>query len=212
VHQEFRSWYSEARSWFGVQAKTEHLQLLLLCHRRGRRLWWQRRRWCCWCANSSMGPRIGAVHGDVGRVKCGEHVGVIGRGEGGHGGVADGEAGVGGEGVQEMGESTISPSNPSSLSSSTSHRRLAAFLVCFAGGGETGGGCCARRREGCHCWRSFWLKRRRRHQWWRWWWQRLNQYCFAGRNGIRWRRRIRARGVSCGENINRCCRCWSLYQ
>jgi hypothetical protein len=89
--------------------------------------------------SSSMGPRIGVVHGDVGRVKCGEHVGDVGCDEGGHGGVADGEARDGGEGVQEMDESTISPSNPSSLSSSTSHRRLAAFLVRFAGGGETGG-------------------------------------------------------------------------
>jgi hypothetical protein len=76
--------------------------------------------------SSSVGPRIGVVHGDLGRVKCGEHVGNVGHG-------------VGGEGVQEMGESTISPSKPSSLSSSISHRRLAAFLVRFAGGGENGG-------------------------------------------------------------------------
>ncbi len=48
--------------------------------------------------SSSMGPRIGVVHGDIGRVKCSEHVGDVGRDEGGHGGVADGEAGVGGGG------------------------------------------------------------------------------------------------------------------
>ncbi len=42
----------------------------------------------------------------------------------------------GGGGVQERGDSSISPSESSSLRSSTSQRRLAAFLVRFAGGGE----------------------------------------------------------------------------
>ncbi len=37
------------------------------------------------------------------------------------------------------GESSISLSHTSSLRSSTSHRRLAAFLVRFAGGGDNGG-------------------------------------------------------------------------
>jgi hypothetical protein len=41
--------------------------------------------------------------------------------------------------VLRTGESPISSSHPSSLSSSTSHRRLAAFLVRFAGGGDNGG-------------------------------------------------------------------------
>jgi hypothetical protein len=63
----------------------------------------------------------------------------VGRGEDGDSGAAVGEADGGVEGVREMGDNTISPSWPSSLSSSSSHRRLAALLVRFAGGGETGG-------------------------------------------------------------------------
>ncbi len=82
------------------------------------------------------------VHGDVHRDGRGEHDEDVGRDigcdEGGHGG-AGGDAVAGGDGVQRTGESTISSSHPSSLSSSTSHRRLAAFLVRFAGGGDAGG-------------------------------------------------------------------------
>ncbi len=44
----------------------------------------------------------------------------------------------GGGGVLRTGESSISSPHPSSLRSSTSHRRLAAFLVRFAGGGDNG--------------------------------------------------------------------------
>jgi hypothetical protein len=54
---------------------------------------------------------------------------------GGLGGV-DGEGKGGGGGVQERGESCISLPESSSLSSSTSRRRLAAFQVRLAGGGE----------------------------------------------------------------------------
>jgi hypothetical protein len=81
---------------------------------------------------------IGEVHGDVDRDSRGEHDRDVGRGEGGHGGDGS-EADGGGGDVQDRGESSISPSHPSSQSSSTSHRRLAAFLVRFAGGGEAGG-------------------------------------------------------------------------
>jgi hypothetical protein len=81
------------------------------------------------------------VHGDVDRDRLGEHDedvgGDIGCDEGRHGG-AGGNAVDGGDGVQRTGESTISSSHPSSLSSSTSHRRLAAFLVRFVGGGDAG--------------------------------------------------------------------------
>ncbi len=62
----------------------------------------------------------------------------MGPGEGGHDGI-DGIAGGGREGKQETGESTISLSHPPSRSNYTSHRRLTAFLVRFAGGGEAGG-------------------------------------------------------------------------
>jgi hypothetical protein len=75
--------------------------------------------------SSSVEARIGVVHGDVDRGSRGEHVGDVGRGEGRYGGVdGDGEDGEGGGGVQERGESSISPSNPSSRSSSASHRLL----------------------------------------------------------------------------------------
>ncbi len=53
---------------------------------------------------------MGVVHGDVDRGERGKHDGDVGRGGGGHGGAAVGEAGGGVEGVQEMGDSTISPS------------------------------------------------------------------------------------------------------
>jgi hypothetical protein len=66
--------------------------------------------------------------------RCGESAG---RNKGGEGlsGVDGDEENGGGDG-QERGDSSISPSESSSLRSSTSQRRLAAFLVCFAGGGE----------------------------------------------------------------------------
>ncbi len=52
---------------------------------------------------------MGVEHGDVDRGKRGEHDGDVGRGEGGHCDAADYEAGGGVEGMQEMGDSTISP-------------------------------------------------------------------------------------------------------
>ncbi len=65
---------------------------------------------------------------------CGESAG---RNKGGEGlGGVDGNEENGGGGVQERGDSSISPSESSSLRSSTSQRRFAAFLVRFAGGGE----------------------------------------------------------------------------
>ncbi len=79
------------------------------------------------------------VHGDADRGERSEHDGDVGRGEDWGGGAAVGEANGGVEGVQEMGDNTISPSWPSSLSNSSSHRRLAALLVRFAGGGEAVG-------------------------------------------------------------------------
>jgi hypothetical protein len=78
---------------------------------------------------------VGVMHNDVDCDKCGERVGDVGPGEGGHDGV-DGVAEGGREGEQETGESTISPSHPPSRSNSMSHCRLTAFLVGFAGGGE----------------------------------------------------------------------------
>ncbi len=43
--------------------------------------------------------------------------------------------------MQERGDSCISSPESSPLRSSTSRRRLAAFLVCLAGGGESVGDC-----------------------------------------------------------------------
>ncbi len=89
--------------------------------------------------SSSVWANIGVVNSNVDRSTCGEHVRDVGRSKGGHGGVGgDVEGGRGG--AQERGESTISPSYLSSISSSTSHRHLAAFLVHFAGNREAGGG------------------------------------------------------------------------
>ncbi len=66
-----------------------------------------------------------------------------GRNGGGLGGVdGGGEGEGGGGGVQERGESWIPSPESSSLRSSTSQRRLAAFLVRLAGGRETVGGDC----------------------------------------------------------------------
>ncbi len=78
------------------------------------------------------------MHGDVDRDTRGEHDTAVGLCEGRHDGVG-GEADGGGGDVQDRGETTSSPSHPSPRSSSTSHRRLAAFLVRFAGGGVAGG-------------------------------------------------------------------------
>ncbi len=72
--------------------------------------------------------------------RCGESAGrnkgVLASDDGeGFGGI-DGDEENGGGGVQERGDSSISPSESSSLRSFNSQRRLAAFLVRFAGGGE----------------------------------------------------------------------------
>ncbi len=89
--------------------------------------------------SSSMGPRISAVHGDMAALSAVSMSEMLAVARADTAALLMAKPEFGGEGVQEMGESTISPSNPSSLSSSTSHRHLAAFLVHFAGGGETGG-------------------------------------------------------------------------
>jgi hypothetical protein len=82
---------------------------------------------------------IGVEHGDVDRDSRGEHDTGVDRGEGGHGGVGGEADGGGGGDMQDRGEITSSRSHPSPRSSSTSHRRLAALLVRFAGGGVAGG-------------------------------------------------------------------------
>ncbi len=58
----------------------------------------------------------------------------VGEGLGSVDGVGEGEGG--GRGVHERGDSCTSSPESSSLSSSTSQRRLAAFLVRLASGGE----------------------------------------------------------------------------
>ncbi len=82
----------------------------------------------------------GVADSDSSGSRCGESAGrnkgVLDGDDGeGLGGV-DGDEEDGGGGVQERGDSSISPLESSSLRSSTSQRRLAAFLVRFAGGGE----------------------------------------------------------------------------
>ncbi len=76
------------------------------------------------------------AHAGVGG-PCGE----VCTGNGDHGVGVEAGGVVGGRGVRAgeghvRGERRRSPSSPPSLSSSASHRLLAAFIVCLAGGGE----------------------------------------------------------------------------